>query len=169
MPLDQVLEVNTTIPPGDPFARLFQYGTITVKTAGQGVNMMLDMMPHPMSVQSMIFTQRDRFKERNEQRQRDAVRSDMQQALGIAELVQSQPTSHHRTARRTIGLPFVRTKFLAANGDLVYRKHSSVWIAHIFLPTLVVLGALVLHVSEPDPPEFPAERRGRAGRRACCC
>src|SRR5664279_316709 len=84
MPLDQVLEVSTTIPPGDPFARLFQYGNITVKTAGEGVHMILDMMPHPMVVQSMIFTQRDRFKERLEQHQRDAVRTDVQQALGLA-------------------------------------------------------------------------------------
>ncbi|MEO8393362.1 MAG: cyclic nucleotide-binding domain-containing protein [Chloroflexota bacterium] len=155
MPLDQILEVNTMIPPGDIFARIFQYGTITVKTAGQGVNMILDMMPHPMGVQSMIFTQRDRFKERNEQRQRANVRNDVQQALGIADVVPSQQTDHPRTREENIGLPFIRTKYVASNGDLVYRKHSSIWIQHVFLPGLVILGALMFMFLSVIIPNFP--------------
>ncbi len=155
MPLDQILEVNTMIPPGDIFARIFQYGTITVRTAGQGVNMILDMMPHPMGVQSMIFTQRDRFKERNEQRQRENVRNDVQQALGIAEVVQSQATDHPRTREENIGLPFIRTKYVASNGDLVYRKHSSIWLQHVFLPGLLILGALMFMVLSIIIPNFP--------------
>ena len=155
MPLDQILEVNTMIPPGDVFARIFQYGTITVKTAGQGVNMALDLMPHPMSVQSMIFTQRDRFKERNERRQRENVRNDVQQALGIAEVVQSQQTTHPTTREENTGLPFLRTKYVASNGDLVYRKHSSIWLQQVFLPGLAILGALALMFLSLIIPNFP--------------
>ncbi|MFN8450803.1 MAG: cyclic nucleotide-binding domain-containing protein [Anaerolineae bacterium] len=149
IPLDQVLEINMSIPPGDPFARLFGYGHVTVKTAGEGINLFLDMMPNPMSIQTMIFAQRDRFRERIEQRQRDSVRSDLASALGIPGSDQpplNQPLSPPRRSDReaVTGLPFIRTKFLAANGDLVYRKHSSVWLAHIFLPSLLILAAFAL-------------------------
>jgi Cyclic nucleotide-binding domain len=155
MPLDKVLEVNTDIPSGDPFARLFQYGTIVVKTSGQGVNMVLDLMPSPMNVQSMIFMQRDRFKERNEQRQREAVLNDVQQALGIAEVVQSEQPVSHSTREESNGLPFIRTKYIATNGDLVYRKHSSVWMEHVFLPGFVILGALGFMILSLIIPNIP--------------
>jgi hypothetical protein len=146
IPLDQVLEINTSIPAGDPFARLFGFGHITVKTAGEGINLFLDTMPNALGVQSMIFTQRDRFRERIEQRQRDAVRSDIAEALGLVQQNPSAPPSPPRRPDReaSVGLPFIRTKFLGANGDLIYRKHSTVWIAHIFLPTLLILAALAL-------------------------
>ena len=83
IPLDRVLEVNVRIPPGDAFARLFRYGTVYVKTAGEAANMTLEMIPQPMRVQSMIFTQRDRIRERLEQRKREMVRTDIEQALGV--------------------------------------------------------------------------------------
>lgn len=155
MPLDQVLEVNTTVPPGDPFARLFRYGTVSVKTAGEGVNLTLDTMPHPAVIQSMIFTQRDRFKEKIEQSQRNAVRNDIQQALGLAPVEQSEPGLRRRDREENVGLPFIRTKYVSANGDLIYRKHSSVWIRHIFLPTLVILAALTLMTLALFLPNFP--------------
>jgi uncharacterized membrane protein YdbT with pleckstrin-like domain len=142
IPLDRVLEVNATIPPGDLFARLFRYGTVYVKTAGDAGNMTLDMIPNPMRVQSMIFTQRDRIRERLEQRKRDMVRSDIEQTLGVYKTAeqpkQSQPiVPIDRTA--TTGLPFARTRFVAANGDIYYRKHTTIWLGHIFLPSLMIL------------------------------
>lgn len=156
IPLDQVLEINTSIPPGDPFARLFNYGHITIRTAGEGVNMFLDMMPNPLGVQSLIFTQRDRFRERVEQSQRDAVRSDIAQALGLAQAQPNTAPPPRRSDREaSIGLPFIRTKFLGANGDLIYRKHSTVWFGHIFLPSLVIFGALALMVASLFLPSFP--------------
>lgn len=148
IPLDRVLEINISIPPGDPFARIFGYGHVTVKSAGDGNSMFLDIMPNPMSVQTMIFAQRDRFKEKIEQRQRDEVRNDIASALGMSPGQEpaggGMPDAHRSDREAVVGLPLVRTKFLAANGDLVYRKHSSVWLAHIFLPSLMVFAALAL-------------------------
>lgn len=158
IPLDQVLEINTSIPAGDPFARLFRYGHVTVKTAGEGISLYLDTMPNPLSVQTMIFAQRDRYKERVEQRQRDAVRGDIAQALGISPPEQSSnppPQVYHSDREAITGLPFIRTKYLAANGDLVYRKHSTVWVTHIFLPSLLVLAALALILGSVVLPTFP--------------
>lgn len=143
MPLDRILEVTTTIPPGDPFARLFRYGNILVKTSAEGVNILLEMIQNPMAIQAQIFTQRDRFKERTEERQRAAVRTDVQQALGLADPTPDASPQRRRSDRQDeLGLPFARTRFIGANGDIVYRKHSSVWIAHIFLPLLVIVGAV---------------------------
>ncbi|HVU10633.1 MAG TPA: cyclic nucleotide-binding domain-containing protein [Phototrophicaceae bacterium] len=163
MPLDQVLEVNTSIPPGDPFARLFQYGNITVHAAGQGINMILDMMPQPMTVQSMIFAQRDRFKERLEQRQRDAVRNDIQEALGMSPPAPGAeyPLASPVGKEHNIGLPFIRTKAIASNGDLIYRRHSSIWIQSVFWPALVIGAAFVLFLLVLLLPNFPL--RGALG------
>ncbi len=157
IPLDQVLEINTSIPAADVFARLYGYGDITVKTAGRGTNLFLDMMPNPMGVQTMIFTQRDRFRDRAEQRKRDTVRTDVQQALGIYHIDNSQPqTSTGKGERQaTIGLPFLRTRFVNANGDLVYRKHSTVWMQHVFLPALLLLAALTVMTLSVFMPDFP--------------
>ncbi len=157
MPLDQVLEVNTVIPPGDPFARLFQYGTVTVKTAGEGVNMGLEMMPHPTGVQSMIFQQRDLFRERLEQHQREFVRTDIQEALGMGMIQSGQPSAPQPKSDQptTIGVPFVRTKFMSSNGDVIYRKHSSIWVQHVFFPTLLIIGSVLVMLVSLMVPTLP--------------
>ena len=159
IPLDRVIEVNVTIPPADPFARLFHYGTIFVRTAGEAANMTLEMIQQPQQVQSAIFTQRDRFRDRLEKRKRETVRDDVEQALGMAltDQPQPQPTPMPKRGDRTatIGLPFIRTKFVAANGDLVYRKHSTVWVQHIMLPALAVGGSLTLMLVSALVPAFP--------------
>ena len=147
IPLDRILEVNVKIPPGDVFAHLFHYGTVYVKTAGEAANMTLEMIPQPMRVQSMIFTQRDRIRERLEQRKREMVRTDIEQALGVykpANQVSQTQQIRQALSSSTYGPPFARTKFVAPNGDLVYRKHTSVWIAHILMPSLMILGGVVL-------------------------
>lgn len=157
IPLAQVLEIKTVIPAADPFARIFGYGDVDVRTAGRDVNLFLDMMPNPMSIQTMVFTQRDRYRERAEQRQRDVVRTDVQEALGMYHMGDSapeQPTSA-QDRNATIGPPFLRTKFINANGDIVYRKHYSVWITHIFLPTLFILFAIILLGLSIFSPGFP--------------
>ena len=157
IPLDRVIEVNVTIPPGDPFARLFHYGTIFVRTAGEAANMTLEMIQQPQQVQSAIFTQRDRFRDRLEQRKRETVRDDVEQALGLAQpdQAQSSPSAHRADRTAMIGLPFIRTKFIAANGDIIYRKHSTVWVQHIMLPTLAVGASLVLMLISLLVPAFP--------------
>lgn len=147
IPLDRVLEVNVSIPPGDPFARIFQYGNIIVKTSGGGSNMILDMMPHPLHVQSMIFTQRDLLRDRLEQRKRDNIRSDVEQALGLNLQPTPQPSpSSKRQNESVIGLPFIRTKFRSPNGDLVYRKHSSIWLAGVIWPLMLIGVAFVMMI-----------------------
>ena len=158
IPLGQVLEINTVIPPADVFARMFNYGNVDLKTTGRGINLFLSMMPNPMNIQTMVFTQRDRYRERAEQRQRDVVRTDVQQALGMHYMddsAQQQSSDGRQERDATIGPPFLRTKFINANGDIVYRKHYSVWITHIFLPVLMIFAALIVLALSVLSPDFP--------------
>src|SRR6185295_19782709 len=68
---------------------------------------------------------------------------------------QSEQPPTSRTREESNGLPFIRTKYIATNGDLVYRKHSSVWIQHVFLPGLAILGALAFMFLSLIIPNFP--------------
>jgi hypothetical protein len=150
VPLDRVLEVNVEIPPADPFARIFSYGTIVVRTAGQTGSIKLDTMPSPKKIQEAVFTQRDRYREIVTQRQRSGVYDDVQRALGrIPAGEQAVPPSvavRNATVQTGSeqGLFFARTRFANQDGALVYRKHITVWLAHVFLPSLVVLTGLVI-------------------------
>lgn len=149
VPLERVLEVNVEIPPGDPFARLFNYGTIVVRTAGQVGSIKMDTMPNPQKIQAAVFAQRDRHQEIMKDRQRRGVQDEIQKVLGInvppaGEQMRTPITTIQKAEQ---GLFFARTKFLNADGDLVYRKHFTVWFAHIFFPSLVLLVGLGLMAS----------------------
>lgn len=151
IPLERVLEISAEIPPADPFARLFNYGTVAVKTSGENANLLLDFMPQPMQVQRMIFAQRDQFQQQNAQRRQDQIRADIERALGrpsaqtgAAPVGAPAPPEASADESSTIGASFLRTKFINVNGEIVYRKHVSVWLAHIIFPTLVIFGGVIL-------------------------
>src|SRR5690606_13723036 len=60
VPFGSVHEVNFQIPP-DPFARIFQYGTVNIRTAGQSANMNLDYIPHPEEMQKVVFSYQQNY------------------------------------------------------------------------------------------------------------
>jgi len=149
IPLDRILEISSEIPPADAFARLLNYGNVGIKTSGENANMLLSFVPSPMEVQRMIFAQRDQLQQQNAQRRKDQIRSDIERAIG-RDSAQTQPipgaspTEQKDDSDTTIGLSFLRTKFINVSGDITYRKHVSVWFFHILLPTLTILGGIVL-------------------------
>ncbi len=141
IPLDRVLEVNVEIPPRDPIARLFNFGTVLIKTAGSSGNITLDMMPKPTQVQAAIFSQRDVFRRSREMQQQAQIRADVARALGSASHTPRSPAQdrvgdHLRSDR---GAFFARTRFVNSDGDLVYRKHSTIWFGHVFVPLLIMI------------------------------
>lgn len=166
VPLDRILEISSEIPPGDAFARLFHYGTVAVRTSGANANIMLDFIPEPMKVQKMIFAQRDQFQSQNEQRRKEQIRSDIERALG-RQPAQTQPISGAVAlaaanedgdpgdkSDSTVGPNFLRTKYTDVTGDIVYRKHASVWFAHI-LPSLLLLIASAVVFFASFVPSLP--------------
>ncbi|MDX2162086.1 MAG: cyclic nucleotide-binding domain-containing protein [bacterium] len=146
IPLDRVLEVNVEVPRGDLLARLFNYGSVMIKTAGASGTIELNLMPDPITVQKNIFHQRDRYRASQTARQRAQVQEDIQRALGMQPSTPAAPpvriTGGDLQSSR--GFFFARTRFLNDEGDLVYRKHFTIWLGHVFFPGLIALIGLAI-------------------------
>ena len=154
IPLERILEVRSEIPPSDLAARLFGYGTVLIKTAGESGSLEVPFIPNPQAVQAVIFAERDRFQQLTRQRSQINVRADIERALGISDGASatdfapsaSQSGSSERDSVRrsgTQGLAIARTRFTNESGETVYRKHFTVWLAHIALPSVVLLVGLI--------------------------
>jgi hypothetical protein len=140
--LANVHEVNSSIPSTDIFARLFGYGTISIKTTSGMVK--FDFIPNPAGVQNVIFTNRNRFQENLVQQNRDAIRGEVNRFLGKpGETQAGQPTGAvpMGTQPRT---GFFGTRFVNAKGELVYRKHFLVWLRHVLLPLFICLVGVIV-------------------------
>ena len=79
--MQSIHEINFEIPPYDPFARLFRYGTVIVKTAGAQGNLELPLLPNPESFQKLIMEDRQYFENRQAQRHNKLVRAEMERWL----------------------------------------------------------------------------------------
>ncbi len=147
--MDSIHEINFDIPPYDPFARLFRYGAVIVKTAGAQGNLELPMMPNPEGFQKLIMEDRRYFENRKAQRHHKLVRAEMQRWLaGDASKDDILAPADDGPPRPLPGSnSYLSTKIAMSNGDIVYRKHVSVWFQHTALPVLTLLiglAALVL-------------------------
>lgn len=163
IPLDRVLEVSISMPPGDPFAYLFNYATLYIRTAGEASNLTLDKIADAKKVQALIFAQRDQFSNTVIRNQQGSIQADIQGALGMTvpkEQAQAKRATTTLNAAQplevdTAGLPFIRTRFRNNNGDIVYRHHSSVWVRHVFAPSLLLGAGLVLALISVLVPTLP--------------
>ena len=144
--LESVQEINFDIPAYDPFARLFRYGTVIVKTAGAQGNLELDFMPRPEQFQKLIIEDRQYFERRRAQRHHKLVRAEMQRWLDgeadpedelNAEAASADPP---RPVRGSNG--YFSSCIRMTNGDIVYRKHVSVWAQHTAIPLAIILVSL---------------------------
>ena len=157
--LESVHEINFEFPPSDPFARLFRYGTVIVKTAGAQGNLELDFMPNPEQFQKLIIEDRQYFESRKAQRHHKIVRAELQRWLAgdaddEAEFTASSAGSDEppRPVRGAKG--YLSSRIEMSNGDIVYRKHISVWAQHTFVPIAVIivsLASLALSVTIVSP------------------
>ncbi len=144
--LESVHEINFEFPSYDPFARLFRYGNVIVKTAGAQGNLELDFMPNPEQFQKLIIEDRRYFESRQAQRHHKIVRAELQRWLAgetddsaqIASTANSDEAP--KPVRGTNG--FLSSRIEMSNGDIVYRKHASVWAQHTLIPLAIILVAL---------------------------
>ncbi len=143
--LDSVHEINFEIPSGDPFARLFRYGTVFVKTAGAQGNLEMDLLPRPERFQQLVMEDRRYFEQRQAQRHSRLLQEELRRgADGAAE---DDLDSHSAEAE---GPPkplrgsngYLSSRIQLSNGDLVLRKHLSVWARHTALPLAIILVSL---------------------------
>ena len=159
--LESVQEINFEIPPYDPFARLFRYGSVIIKTAGSQGNLELDLIPRPEQFQKLIIEDRQYFENRKAQRHHAMVRDELQRwVAGDNPELDEQYTGSSAEASAppkpvegTNG--YLSTCIQMSNGDIVYRKHISVWAQHTLVPIVIALVAvtgllLTFTVVSPD-------------------
>lgn len=140
VPLSSIHQVNADLVTTDPFSRLFNYGRVDVRTAGDAGNMLLNLIPNPDNVQDLIFDNRNRYQEQREAENRNAIRAELDRVLqGEQPANMSSDTSAQVEPEETFGSPF-RTSFTRSDGAKVYRKHITFWIGHIAWPTLWLVG-----------------------------
>ncbi len=144
--LESVHEINFEFPSYDPFARLFRYGKVIVKTAGAQGNLELDFMPNPEQFQKLIIEDREYFENRQAQRHHKIVRAELQRwmaretddpSIAASSVHSDEPP---KPVRGTNG--YLSSRIEMSNGDIVYRKHMSVWAQHTFIPILIILVSL---------------------------
>lgn len=144
IPLSSILEIKADIPSGDPFARLLNYGTVTIKTSGQGGNVKFDLMPAPQTVQNVIFTNQARFRENMASQTRNAIRGQVDDRV-LHRGENDQKDAAGKKVRTSGSISPLQMKFTNEKGETVYRKHYLVWFGHVLLPLLVILaGAVIL-------------------------
>ena len=156
--MESVHEINFEFPSYDPFARLFRYGKVIVKTAGAQGNLELDFMPNPEQFQKLIIEDRGYFESRQAQRHHKIVRAELQRWMAgetdDSDIAPSSTASDEppKPVRGTNG--YLSSRIEMSNGDIVYRKHVSVWAQHTFVPLAIILvsfASLALSVALISP------------------
>ena len=144
--LESVHEINFEFPSFDPFARLFRYGKVFVKTAGAQGNLELDFMPNPEQFQKLIIEDRSYFDNRQAQRHHKIVRAELQRWMDgeiVDEAFSTSPTERDEAPKPVRGANgLLSSRIEMNNGDIVYRKHLSVWAQHTFVPLAIILASL---------------------------
>ncbi|MFZ4816775.1 MAG: hypothetical protein ACOYL5_19725, partial [Phototrophicaceae bacterium] len=147
MPLENVQEVNTDLPTGDLFARIFDYGTVTLKNAAANGDMILDMVPNPDAIQEAIFANQSKRRELAAASKQSAMRAEIAGLLGLSSATQAEPNAVQRPVDdipERQGFALARMRYTDDNGDTVIRKHVTVWLGAVIPPLLVILGSVVI-------------------------
>ena len=145
MPIHSVHEVNVILPPADLFARIFGYGIIEIKNAGGAGNVRLRFVKEPEVVQKVIFKDKEDYQRRTRQQNRGAIRSEIDKFLEPDKQPDNNPPAPTGPDDKPAEhVSWLSTRFKNASGDMVYRKHLSVWFTHIFWPAVIVMGGFLL-------------------------
>lgn len=143
--LARIHQVNIEINPRDPMARLFRYGTIELRTAGDAGNITLHTIPNVDEVQEVIFENRGKPTETETASQRDQIRTDIERVLAGEDINSDERNKRSSTPSQRVFAP-LRSKFVNDDGDTVYRKHIIIWWRKALRPALLILGALIVLV-----------------------
>lgn len=145
VPISSVHEVNVEIGIGDIVANLLGYGHIELKTSGQAGNLTLDYIPNPRQFQKVILEDRDRHRQKEEERNRQAMRAEIERWVS-GDMPPPPAPKTPQLGQRQIesGFALLPTRIRLENGDLMLRKHPIVWLRHAFVPLLACVAAVIL-------------------------
>jgi hypothetical protein len=147
IPLDAIHEVAVALPPLMDFVgRLLDYGTVIIRTSGDSNNIVLRQVPNPKNIQQVIFTQRKYYQEGKFQEQqnatRNAIKAEVNKFLIGGGAAGSSPAGGTGTLTTHPG--FLSIQYTNEKGETVYRKHYVVWMQHVLLPGMVMLGGVIV-------------------------
>ena len=150
IPLTRITGVTWSIPNLDVMARVFDYGSVIVQSSSETSNVSVDFVVNPESVNQTIFSLRDRYTRKNAEASDDAIRADVVRALGLdgadanPQAAASAPDRNNEISLPPQGPVFARTRLMSKNGEVVHRRHWSVWLSHVALPSVIVGVALLI-------------------------
>ncbi len=152
LPLESVHEVSFDIPKRDTFAHVFGYGTVFIRTAGDSGNMTLPMMTAPEELQTLLMRYRQEFRRRLQEQAQASIDENMDALMAGAPL-SPLPAPPGFTSHDAPGA--FSTRFSDPQGNVVYRKHLSVWLGHIFLPLVLLIGSAISLLVQLMPDVVP--------------
>lgn len=149
--IHSVHEVNSEIPSYDPFARLFNYGTIQIKTAGDAGNLQLDLIPDPDQFQQIIIEDRQNYERNQSQQHRNTVRAELDRWLSAEspDRIQHAVEENNQITAKSPPKPkegnygYLSTRIEMTNGDMVYRKHVLFWLQKTLIPMLLMAFSVI--------------------------
>jgi len=151
--VSSIQEANAEYPGFDPFARIFNYGTVQLRTAGSAGNFELHFIPNPEKLQDLILEDRRLFDERQAQKHRQRMRAELERWIGDEQSGQNQTSesSESGTAPKQKNFSFspLRTRILLDDGGIKYRKHWQVWLRAMSMPFIFFIFAIALFVGAP--------------------
>jgi len=151
--INSIQEANAEFPGIDPFARIFNYGTVELKTAGAAGNFILDFIPNPENLQDLILEDRRLYDERQAQKQRQRMRAELDRWIGGVEVDgKSAAASESEQQAKKQGWSPLRTVIALDDGGMKYRKHWLVWLRAIAMPGfLMSLSAIMFFAGSFTP------------------
>lgn len=146
--IESVQEANAEIPAANPFARIFNFGNVELKTAGRQGNLILDFMPAPSKLQELILEDHRYRMQILNTREKQEMRAEMERWINPQQppFPQGKHNTPAQSNKRTYPAgsgplsPFV-PMFFSDEGGTVYRKHWIVWFGRVNLPILWLLGS----------------------------
>jgi CRP-like cAMP-binding protein len=146
-----VQEAKADVPGLDPFALLFNYGFVDIKTAGDAGNFRLDFMPDPEAMQKLIMYDHEIRQVVIEGKERQQMRADMAAWIGGSA---PAPRPAAAPAAASAGWSPLQTRIVTPDGGLMYRKHWLVWLRSMAAPGLLLSVAALLCVMNLFNPTF---------------
>jgi len=143
-----IQEINAEIPPFNPFAWMFNYGYIELRTAGEAGNISLQMIPDPEGVQDLILDDFRNLKDSRQQQHQNNTERDVQQWIQGGNTPQpfqplNPPSVTSLSRLETPPFSPFTSHFTLKDGSTVFRKHWFVWFQGVFVPLLVILGTVI--------------------------
>jgi CRP-like cAMP-binding protein/membrane protein YdbS with pleckstrin-like domain len=149
VPLLAVQAVNADIITSDPFSRIFGYGTVDIRTAGDAGNIKLTIIPDPDDMQEIIFSNREASLKQQSVRDQSKIRAEIDKVLGLHSGTAQAETSRGPSPQTQSSLQrgkFWPTAYMDDHGNMVFRKHVAFLFRRMLIPITFLLTGPVLMI-----------------------